>query len=63
MKSLIYFLKGHGTKALGFMQVTVAVLAAATDMFTPQVIKIFMLANGLLVVWRGFFNSTKGTTP
>lgn len=51
------YLVDHGTKVLGFAQVTVGVLAGATDLFSPDVLKIFIVANGLLVAWRGFFNS------
>ena len=47
----------HGTKLLGFLQVTVGVLAAATDLFPPQTLKVMVIANGLLIAWRGFFNS------
>lgn len=52
--------KAHGTKLLGFLQVTVGVLAAATDVLSPTQLKGFILANGLLVAWRGFFNSQQG---
>lgn len=52
----------HGTKLLGFAQVTVGTLAAATDVFSPPVLKAMLVANGLLVAWRGFFNS-RGTQP
>lgn len=51
----------HGTKILGFLQVTIGSLAAATDLFSPAALKGLLIANGLLVAWRGFFNSTQGT--
>lgn len=47
----------HGTKVLGFFQVTVGALAGATDIFSPTALKAFIVSNGLLVAWRGFFNS------
>jgi hypothetical protein len=47
----------HGTKVLGFLQVTIGTLAAATDIFSPPYLKGLLIANGLLVAWRGFFNS------
>lgn len=47
----------HGTKLLGFAQVTIGSLAAATDLFSPNALKFLLIANGLLVAWRGFFNS------
>ena len=49
----------HGTKILGFLQVTIGSLAAATDIFSPQTLKALLIANGLLVAWRGFFNSQR----
>lgn len=53
----------HGTKILGFLQVTIGVLAGATDIFSPAALKAFIVANGLLVAWRGFFNSQQGNQP
>ncbi len=53
----------HGTKLLGFLQVTVGALAGITDLCSPAMLKAFIVANGLLVAWRGFFNSTQGPTP
>lgn len=54
---VIQFFKDHGTKFLGFAQVTVGVFASATDLFSQAQLKTVLLANGLLVAWRGFFNS------
>lgn len=59
MKAIYAFLVSHGTKVLGFMQVTVGVIAGATDIISPNMIKWFVVANGLLVAWRGFFNSAQ----
>jgi len=53
------YLKLHGTKVLGFAQVTVGVFASATDLFSAVQLKAVLLANGLLVAWRGFFNSAQ----
>jgi len=57
LRTIYQYLSDHGTKVLGFLQVTVGVLAGATDIFSPDVLKGFIVANGLLVAWRGFFNS------
>jgi len=57
------FWRNHGTKALGFAQVTIGTLAAATDVFSASVLKALLLANGLLVAWRGFFNSRELDNP
>lgn len=46
----------HATKLLGFTQVTIGTLAASTDIFSPNALKFLLIANGLLVAWRGFFN-------
>lgn len=51
--------KQHGTKMLGFAQVTVGVLAVADGIFPDQTLKYVMLASGLLTAWRGFFNSAQ----
>ena len=63
MKSIYAFFVSHGTKVLGFVAVTVGALAGATDVFTPKMLKAFIVANGLLVAWRGFFNSQQGNQP
>lgn len=57
MNALLQIWNSHGTKVLGFAQVTVGVLATATDVFSDPVLKGLLLTNGLLVAWRGFFNS------
>lgn len=53
------FLKTHGTKVLGFLGITVAVLATADPALVggTTAIKYYLLAQSLLTVWRGFFNS------
>lgn len=59
MSQLIDLWSNHGTKILGFAQVTVGVLAASTGVFPDPVLKYLMLASGLLTAWRGFVNSAK----
>ncbi len=54
---MIKFIRRHGTKVIGFAQVTVGVLATATDLFSPDALKWILLVNGLLVAWRGYFNT------
>jgi hypothetical protein len=49
----------HRTKTLGFVQITVGSLATATNVFGPETLKIYVLANGLLTAWVGFFNSSR----
>lgn len=61
METLIGWWNRHGTKILGFAQVTVGTLAASTDIFSPLWLKGLLVANGLLVAWRGFFNTAKET--
>ncbi len=56
------FLQEHGTKLIGFLQVTFAALAAAdqellASLFGPNGLKWILLASGLLTTWRGFYNS------
>jgi len=59
MSQLIDLWRNHGTKVLGFAQVTVGVLATSTDVLPPPAIKYLILASGLLTAWRGFVNSAK----
>lgn len=56
---MIGFIRAHGTKILGFAQVTVGVFAAATDLLSAAALKWILLVNGLLVAWRGYFNSLR----
>ena len=62
MSAVWQFFVAHGTKVLGFAQVTVGALAAATDVFSPKVLTGLLVANGLFIAWRGFFNTLR-TTP
>ena len=49
----------HGTKLLGFAQVSVGVLAVADGVFTDKALKWVLLLSGLLTAWRGYFNSAR----
>ena len=57
MSQLIKLWRTSGTKILGFSQVTLAVLATSTDLFSPLALKWLILASGLLTAWRGYVNS------
>ena len=60
----VLLVRNHGTKILGFAQVTVGVLAVADGVFTDQSLKYVLLASGLLTAWRGYFNSANsGNEP
>ena len=48
----------HGTKVLGFAQVTVGAIAAG-GIIPPNHVKYWITAGGLLTAWRGFVNSAK----
>lgn len=48
--------KDHGTKLLGFAQVTVAAIAAG-GIIPPHQMKYWLTGTGLLTAWRGFVNS------
>ena len=60
MNALIQLIREHGTKILGFFGVTIGVLAVADPELVggPTAIKYFLLAQSLLTVWRGFFNTS-----
>lgn len=62
MKAL-YFLWRHRTKTLGFIQVTLGVLATADGIFSPLTLKCIILASGIATAWVGFFNSAKAKQP
>ena len=63
MRRIIMAWKKHGTKMIGFAQVTVGVLAVADGIFSEMALKYILLASGLLTAWRGFFNSQQAKTP
>ena len=50
--------KKHGTKVLGFAQVTAGAIAMyADDLFGRHGAKLILVASGVLTAWRGFINS------
>lgn len=67
-----YFITKHGTKtigfvqialgAIGFIQITLGAIAVA-DFWSPNVLKAMLMVNGVLVAWRGFFNSSRSNPP
>jgi len=57
MDALIRAWTQHGTKILGFLGVTVGVLAISPDVIPRTWLPWITLANGLLVAWRGVVNS------
>lgn len=63
MKALWKLWINHGTKALGFIQVTLGVLAATDGFFEPRTVKLILIGSGLATAWRGFFNSAQNAPP
>jgi hypothetical protein len=62
LKELYKFIfSEHLTKMLGFLQVTIGVLAAADGVLPESWIKYMILFTGLMTAWRGFFNSSQIT--
>lgn len=57
MNRILDLWKNHGTKILGFLQVTVAAIAAVPGLFPPDWMPKVLAATGLLTAWRGFVNS------
>jgi hypothetical protein len=54
---LLRYLWSHRTKTLGFIQVTLGVLATADGLFSPMALKIIILCSGLATAYVGFFNT------
>lgn len=63
MNALWTFWRNHGTKLLGFTQVTLGVLASTDGVFTPRTVKLILIGSGLATAWRGFFNSAQNQPP
>jgi hypothetical protein len=63
MNTIIGWWKNHGTKILGFAQVTMSVLAVSTDVLSPRMLKLAVMVSGLLVAWRGYVNSANVEKP
>lgn len=62
MNSIYDFLKNHGTKVLGFLQITLGAVAGVTGIIPDNHMKYYVVAIGLLTAWRGYFNSQQ-TAP
>lgn len=62
LKDIYHFIfSEHLTKMLGFLQVTIGVLATADGVLPDHAIKYCILGTGLMTAWRGFFNSAQVT--
>lgn len=59
MKRVLRYLWRRRTTTLGDVQVIIGVLAAADSIFTPDVLKWLLLANGLCVAMLGRYNNRK----
>jgi hypothetical protein len=57
IRALIDFFGTHATKTLGFLQVTLGVVAGSTEVIPPEHLKYYVMALGLATAWRGYFNS------
>lgn len=57
VKFIIALWGNHGTKLLGFSQVTIGVLAASSGVFPDAALKWLLMLSGLLTAWRGWVNS------
>jgi len=47
----------HGTKMIGFLQGTIAVVSGISGIIPAEQLKYWLLASGLLTFYRGFFNT------
>lgn len=54
---IISFLRDHGTKAIAFVQGTIAAVAGVTGVIPESHLKYYMAVIALLTFWRGFINS------
>lgn len=66
MRFIIDLWTHHGTKLLGFAQVTAGALAIADPaligpVFGENGVRYILLASGLLTAWRGFMNTQQAT--
>lgn len=59
---MLAFIQNHGTKIIGAAQGTVAAIAAVDGVIPQGHLKYWMAASAVLVVWRGFVNSSKQVT-
>lgn len=59
MSSLYQFWVSHGTKAIAFIQGTLAAIAGVTGIIPESHLKYYMGVIAILTFWRGFFNSAQ----
>jgi uncharacterized membrane protein len=60
LNNVLTLWRSHGTKILGFAQVSIGAIAMyAEDFFGHHGAKIVLMVSGLLTAWRGFANSQK----
>lgn len=57
IQPIIDFLNSHGTKVLGFLQGSIAAIAAVDGIIPANQLKYWMASMGLLTFWRGFVNT------
>lgn len=57
MASVIALWKDHGTKAIAFVQGTVAALCGVAGIIPDDHLKYWLAVSAVLTFWRGFFNS------
>jgi len=53
-----FMVSEHGTKTLGFLQITIGAMATG-DVFPVWLVKWLIMITGLLTAWRGFFASSQ----
>lgn len=64
LKQIWDFITSHGTKLIGFGQVTLGALAIADQQmiaaaFGQNGLRWIILGSGVLTAWRGFYNSAQ----
>lgn len=63
MSAIVAFFSSHATKTLGFLQVTLGVIAGSTEVIPQGHLKYYVMALGLLTAWRGYFNTSQQNQP
>ena len=56
--NLLKLWREHGTKILGFSQITIASIVSVNGVIPEHHLKYWLLSSGLLTAWRGFVNSS-----
>lgn len=59
MNKVARYVWGRRTTALGYVQVTIAVLAASSGVFSPGQLSTIILVNALLTAWLGHYNNSR----